>query len=334
MKYIIQFVTLSLLSICSFYSQDKLFLITGKTQNIKDGTWLYLKESNRDFLIDSTKVKDNSFKIESKIHSFPVRVILHSKDFKSYSFFWLEEKKLFYDASNSNFKEAIITGNINQLNNHLRQSLKLKTRVERLIIEKQFIEDNPNSIISANILSIYKTTFNKNDVERLYLAFSENNKSSVYGKSIAEFLSLNKGELKLGDKFIDFEMSDYNGIKRKVSNLKAKYILLEFWSSNCGPCRQENPNLVKTYNTYKNRGFEIFAVSQDTKKSSWLKAIKKDKLPWIQVSDLKRSNKAFMIYGINGIPDNFLIDEKGIVIARNLRGEKLNKKLLELYKNN
>lgn len=331
MRYVIRLFVLLLFLNYTLSAQKRTFTINGKVQGIEDKTWLYLKDSNRDLVIDSTKVDDNSFKFESKIDSFPIRVILHSKNFKNYAFFWLEDEKLVFNASNSTFKEARITGNINQLDNQLKQSLKSKIRRERLMLEKQFVEDNPNSIISANILSVYKTTFNKNDVERLYLAFSEVNKSSAYGKSIMEFLSLNKGELKLGDKFIDFEMLDNNGGKRKFSEVKAEYILLEFWASNCAPCRKENPNLVKIYNTYKEKGFEIFAVSEDIKKSNWLNAIRKDKLPWINVSDLKKSNKAFMIYGINGIPDNFLIDSNGIIIARNLRGEKLNQKLNHLF---
>ena len=126
-------------------------------------------------------------------------------------------------------------------------------------------------------------------------------------------------------------MKDTNGKARKLSDFNGKVVLLEFWASNCVPCRQENPNLVKTYEKYRPKGFEIFAVSQDITKTSWLKAIEKDKLPWLQVSDLKgRDNSASLIYGINAIPDNFLIDQNGIIIARYLRGEKLNDKLDEL----
>jgi len=334
MKYFIKLITLSSLTFFSCYSQEKPFLISGKTNNIKDGTWFYLKELNRDFLIDSVKVENNVFKLKSKIDIFPIRVLLQSKDYKNYSFFWIEDENLVFDSSNSNFKEAIVSGNINKLNNQLRKRLKSINRDERLKLEKQFIKDNPNSIISATILSIYKTTFGKNDVERLYFAFSNENKNSVYGKSISIFLNLNKGDLKLGDKFIDFEMLDNNVERRKLSDVKANYILLEFWASNCGPCRQENPNLVETYNKYKEKGFEIFAVSEDRKKQNWLKAIKEDKLPWIHVSDLSKDNKASMIYGVNGIPDNFLIDEEGIIIGRNLRGKELNDKLAQLLGNN
>ena len=126
-------------------------------------------------------------------------------------------------------------------------------------------------------------------------------------------------------------MENTIGEMKKLSDFNDKIILLEFWASNCGPCRQENPNLVKTYESYQPKGFEIFAVSQDTKKTNWLKAIEEDGLPWLQVSDLKgRDNSASLIYGINAIPDNFLIDKNGIIIGRNLRGEKLNEKLASL----
>ncbi len=130
---------------------------------------------------------------------------------------------------------------------------------------------------------------------------------------------------------MDFEMEDPNGEIRKLSDFEGKLVLLEFWSSNCIPCRKENPNLVKTYEKFNPKGFEIFAVSQDIKKESWLKAIEKDSLPWIQVSDLKgHENSASLIYGVHAIPDNFLIDRNGIIIERDIRGERLNAKLKEL----
>ena len=126
-------------------------------------------------------------------------------------------------------------------------------------------------------------------------------------------------------------MQDANGGLRRLSDFEGKLVLLEFWGSGCLPCRKENPTLVKTYKKYQPKGFEIFAVSQDTKRESWLKAIKDDQLPWIQVSDLKgHNNTASLIYGISYIPDNFLIDQNGIIIERNLRGDKLKEKLNEL----
>ncbi|MEM6846077.1 MAG: TlpA family protein disulfide reductase [Bacteroidota bacterium] len=192
------------------------------------------------------------------------------------------------------------------------------------------LRTHPNSIHSAYILSVYSTTWGKEKTKELFDNFSAENKNTEYGKSIAKYIELNKNP-NIGENYVDFGMEDTNGETKKLSDLKGKLVLLEFWSSNCGPCRKENLKLVKTYEKFKPKGFEIFAVSQDTKKESWLKAIEKDKLPWLQVSDLKgRDNSASLIYGINGIPDNFLIDPNGIIVGRNLRGERLNEKLNEL----
>jgi peroxiredoxin len=322
MKKLLYMLFVLLLVSCS--KPDKTsFSLVGKTKNIKDGTWFYLRDSYQDKILDSVKVKNNEFNFKTKIDSFPIKAIIYSRDSRNYNFLWLESTDVFFDSRNTSFKEAFVSGALNESNTKLWESLKDKSRNERLQLEKQFIKENPTSIISASALSVYKTTFGRKDTNDLYHNFSKENKSSVYGKSIAQYLELNKGEVKVGDAFIDFEMEDTQGNKRKLSDINSDYILLEFWASNCGPCREENPNLVKTYHKYKEKGFEIFAVSEDVKKQPWLKAIEKDQLPWIHVSDLSKSNKAIMIYDVNGIPDNFLIDKSGVIIGRNLRGNTL-----------
>jgi peroxiredoxin len=180
------------------------------------------------------------------------------------------------------------------------------------------------------MLSFYSKTWGKEKTKELYEQLSIENKNTVFGKEITKYIELNKNP-KIGEQFVDFESENQNGELKKLSDLKGKVVLLEFWASWCGPCRQENPNLVKTYEKFNPKGFEIFAVSLDKDKENWLKAIKKDSLSWEHVSDLKgQRNKASLIYGVNGIPDNFLISESGEIIERNLRGEKLNQKLKKL----
>ena len=129
----------------------------------------------------------------------------------------------------------------------------------------------------------------------------------------------------------DLTMTDVNGKQTSISDFKGKYLLVDFWASWCGPCRQENPNVVAAYNKFKNKNFAILGVSLDEDKQSWLNAIKHDKLAWAQMSDLKQWNsKAVAIYGFNGIPFNVLIDPQGKIIAEELRGEMLDQKLSEV----
>ncbi|AGC78574.1 peroxiredoxin [Nonlabens dokdonensis] len=304
------------------------FSLNGKTKGLKNGTVLYLDVENK--TIDSTQIENNTFKFNTVISESPLQVVLRTKDFSQYRFLWIENKPMTFDALNTDFKYAVVTGSKEEeLVQKLRDETKELTRPERLNKNIQFIEDNPNSIHSAYILSVYATTWGKEKTKELFDHFSPENKSTEYGEGIATFIELNKNP-DIGEKYVDFEMNDITGKSRRLSEFEGKLVLLEFWSSSCGPCRKENPNLVQTYEEYQDKGFEVFAVSEDTDKTRWQKAIEEDKLPWTQVSDLNRKNKASMIYGINAIPDNFLIDKNGVIIDRNLRGEELNKKLKEL----
>lgn len=136
-----------------------------------------------------------------------------------------------------------------------------------------------------------------------------------------------------GAKFINITQADPNGKNINLYDyLKGKkYVLVDFWASWCGPCRAENPHVLKVYDKYKSKGFDVFAISLDDNKDRWLKAIKDDKMPWAQVSDLKGwKNEAAQYYNITAIPMNYLLDEKGNIVAKNLRGDNLEKEIAKL----
>jgi peroxiredoxin len=131
----------------------------------------------------------------------------------------------------------------------------------------------------------------------------------------------------------DIELQDVNGNMRKLSSLHGSVVLLDFWASWCGPCRRENPTVVRAYETFKDKGFTVFSVSLDNNKEKWLQGIKKDQLMWPDhVSDLKGwKSSVCETYGVSSIPQNYLLDKEGKIIAANLRGEALIKALENIF---
>jgi thiol-disulfide isomerase/thioredoxin len=131
----------------------------------------------------------------------------------------------------------------------------------------------------------------------------------------------------------EISLPDENGQPFKLSSLKGKYVLVDFWASWCGPCRRENPNVVAAYKKFSNKNFTILGVSLDDDKEAWLAAVKADQLTWKHVSDLKKWESSMVgLYQFEGIPFNVLVDPQGKVIATDLRGEDLEKKLAEVLK--
>lgn len=130
----------------------------------------------------------------------------------------------------------------------------------------------------------------------------------------------------------DFTMNTLEGKPMKLSDLRGKVVLVDFWASWCGPCRKENPNVVRVYHKYKDQGFDILGVSLDRKKEAWEKAIIKDGLPWHHVSDLKGwKNEAAALYSVSSIPQTILLDKEGKILARNLRGPQLEQRLAQIF---
>jgi len=139
-------------------------------------------------------------------------------------------------------------------------------------------------------------------------------------------------KLAIGKKAPNLKLSSFTNKEFPLSSLKGNYVLLDFWASWCTPCRVENPNYARLYKKYKKNGFEIYSISIDVNSKLWLQASKRDKIGWIDTSDLKGwESEAVLTYNVSAIPANFLLDKNGIIIAKNVRGLALEKKLEEIF---
>ncbi len=303
------------------------YSINGKTSEMPDGTMLYLTETLSNQIVDSIKVTGNTFQTEGVLVVSPTNFYLHTEDFSEFVSIWVEPGMMTFDASATDFKHALITGSETQT--EARDFLEAIASIdeddmeetERLAME--FIGKHPENRLSASMLAGYAPNWGKAKVEELFNPFSQANKDSEYGKRIWQYITLYKDH-QIGDHFTDFEIKNPDGEVIKLSDHLGKVTLLEFWASWCGPCRKQNPGLVQTYKKYHQQGFEIIGVSLDFSSEDWERAINADSLIWTHGSDLKgRNSLPAIIYGINAIPDNYLIDSNGIIIGKYLWGKDL-----------
>jgi peroxiredoxin len=206
---------------------------------------------------------------------------------------------------------------------------KLRAEYEGLVRSIQektdrFILARPNSYVSP--FAIMVSTQLNTDVsitEKRYNSLSADVKQGYFGSLVAKNISDAKVG-NIGSDAIDFVQNDTSGNPVKLSSFRGKYVLIDFWASWCRPCRIENPTVVKAYNQYKEKNFTVLGVSLDKSKDAWIKAIADDQLTWTHVSDLKFwSNEVALKYKVESIPQNFLLDPNGKIIAKNLRGEQL-----------
>lgn len=197
---------------------------------------------------------------------------------------------------------------------------------------EELVRKNKDKLMAAFLATFFEQDFDNHVAlyKEVRDALVPKYAGNVYVEHLSERI---KGVLVAGMEAPEIAMSDPNGITRRLSDLRGKVVLIDFWASWCAPCRRENPNVVRLYNKYHSKGFEVFSVSLDKDGNAWRNAIKTDGLVWPNhVSDLKQwSSAAGRAYGIMSIPSTVLVDGDGKIIARNLRGADLERKLQEIF---
>ncbi|MBS1564831.1 MAG: TlpA family protein disulfide reductase, partial [Bacteroidetes bacterium] len=219
-------------------------------------------------------------------------------------------------------------------NDSLRRvySDQVKTTLPKVEAAKDsFVARHPDSYISLDLVRQVGYRPDVEHFERVYKLLTPRVLKSRIGRTVTGRLEIARNTTPGHP--MNFTQNDTTGRPFTLASLKGKYVLVDFWASWCVPCRAENPNVVKAYQQLKDKNFEIVSISLDAGKGAWLAAIQKDGMPWIHVSDLKGwKNDLAVKFGINSVPQNFLIDPNGIILARNLRGEDLDKKLAKYMK--
>jgi len=201
-------------------------------------------------------------------------------------------------------------------------------------LSDSFISNHPNNYYGLYLISNFPDNTNKqlNDRNNMFKKISNDLQKTYLGESILQKIKISK-IFEIGEMMPELEQTDTISKVVKLSQFRGKYVLVDFWASWCAPCRRENPNLVKAYQKYRGKGFEIIGISLDENKEEWLKAIRNDGLTWTQLSDLKSfKNSVAQQLSIQAVPDNFLIDPNGVILAKGLRGDDLSKELERIFK--
>jgi len=355
------------ISIVSCKMAKEEYSINGSIEGVDTGK-VYLQKllDGKPETVDSANVVAGKFTLKGKLPIPDLRILrLGDRDY--FAQFFLENADIVVSAKKDSLRNTKIKGSetqdvfqiyLNEINklqkevktlhekyqaalkvNNTNEADKAKIDYQALldnslVFVKNFVKEHPKSIVSAYIaVQQLAPQIDEVELEAIVNKFPNEISSSEYVVELKKELA-DKKKTGIGTMAPDFTMNDPDGKPIQLSTFKGQIVLLDFWASWCMPCRQENPSVVQLYQKYHPKGFEIIGISLDRGKDKWIKAIQDDKLTWPQVSDLKFwQNAVARAYAVTNIPQSFLIDKDGKIIAKGLRGDELSKKIAELFPN-
>ncbi len=346
-------------------TSDPRYILEGQLDGIDQGTvYLQKRESGQFIKIDSASIEDGSFQINGGPIEYPDAYYLSVDGKRGYLLLFLENTKITVNGHADSLVQAEVDGSVSQIefdefndglepfyqrNSTLFQEIRNarqagdEQKAEELEAERnvlfdeideyyiQFIESHNESYVVPMILQSMSYNMTGEEIESYVGQLDSKLMETKIIRDINERVEKLK-KVAIGEKAPEFTQNDPDGNPVSLSDvLGSDLLLIDFWAAWCGPCRQENPNVVAVYNDYHDKGFNVLGVSLDREKDDWLKAIEDDQLTWTHVSDLNYwENEAAQLYAVNSIPTNFLLDSEGVIIATNVRGEELRNKVAEI----
>lgn len=367
MKKIVNFLLIAA-TVAACSPKEPHYTITGNIDGADSVTFILQKRAaGKTVKLDSAVVVDGKFTIKGGAVDYPEMVTLLAKDMRKGMSLYLENSEITITGHIDSLYNAVVTGSkthneykayqeslkpLNEKNSNLYKEYQAaeaagdKAKMtelektseeiykERTNLSKEFVKNNPTSFVAPSILNSISYELEADEIEAMINSLDTTVSKIEMVKELSARVAVMK-TVAIGQKAPDFTLNDVNDQPLALSSVigKSKLLLIDFWASWCGPCRQENPNVVKVWKEFNKKGFDVFGVSLDRpgEKEKWMQAIKDDQLTWSHVSDLKFWDcEAAKLYAVRAIPANFLLDETGTIIGKNLRGDDLYNKVKEL----